>query len=82
SIEEVVARQPEVIICSSMEDRGDLARTKALWGKWPQIPAVRDGRIYRIEPDIITRSSPRIVDAVEIMARMLHPEIGNIITPR
>jgi iron complex transport system substrate-binding protein len=36
--------------------------------------AVKNGKIFKINADIISRPAPRIVDALEQIARALHPE--------
>jgi iron complex transport system substrate-binding protein len=75
SVEEVVARQPEVIILSSMNyGKEDVAKVWNLWKKWRNIPAVRDNRMHIIDTDLIDRSSPRIVDGLEEMVKIIHPE--------
>jgi iron complex transport system substrate-binding protein len=38
-------------------------------------PAVKNKRIFRINGDLMTRPSPRIVDLIEQMARSLHPNV-------
>jgi iron complex transport system substrate-binding protein len=42
---------------------------------WDSITAVQNNNIYEINADIISRSGPRLVDALEIIAKMVHPEI-------
>jgi iron complex transport system substrate-binding protein len=42
---------------------------------WDAIAAVQNERIYAINPDIISRPGPRIVDALEQLARDLYPEV-------
>jgi iron complex transport system substrate-binding protein len=42
---------------------------------WDTISAVQNGALYEINADIISRSGPRLVDALEIIAKMVHPEI-------
>lgn len=37
-------------------------------------PAVKNDKVFKINADIISRPSPRIIDALEQIARMLHPE--------
>ena len=37
-------------------------------------PAVRDGRVYKINDDHLARPGPRAVDGLEEMARALHPD--------
>jgi len=42
---------------------------------WQLITAVANDDIYEINADIISRSGPRLVEALEILAKMIHPEI-------
>ena len=42
---------------------------------WNTITAIKNGAIYEINADIISRSGPRLVDALELIAKMVHPEI-------
>ena len=42
---------------------------------WDSITAVENGDLYEINADIISRSGPRLVDALEQIAKMVHPEI-------
>jgi iron complex transport system substrate-binding protein len=46
---------------------------KNFWQKFEGIPAVKNNRIYPINTDLISRASPRIVDAIETMALIFHP---------
>jgi len=42
---------------------------------WASIAAVRDGRIYAVDPDLFSRAGPRVAEAVETLARLLYPEV-------
>jgi iron complex transport system substrate-binding protein len=75
SLEEVIRKKPEVIIISSMERRGRFEKARQEWFKWTSIPAVKHGRVYLIDSDLIDRPSPRIVEGLEAMARYIHPEV-------
>ena len=74
SMEEILRRAPEVILISSMNPKGDYQKVLQQWGRWRAIPAVKNGRIHLIDSDLIDRPSPRIVDGLEEIARILHPE--------
>jgi iron complex transport system substrate-binding protein len=41
---------------------------------WGSISAVKNSRIYVIDPDIVSRPGPRLVDALETLAQALYPE--------
>lgn len=73
-MEEILRRAPEVILISSMNPKGDYSRVIQEWSRWKMIPAIKNGRIHLIDSDLIDRPSPRIIDGLEEMARLIHPE--------
>ncbi len=75
NVEEIIARKPNVIIISSMDLGGQFEAARDEWLKLTVIPASRDGRVHLIDSDISNRPGPRIVDALENMARFVHPEV-------
>jgi len=83
---EVVASQPEVVIlmpCGFDVKRGlqDVPLLTARDG-WADLPAARNRRVYVIDASAYTsRSGPRLVTGLEIMAEMLHPELFSGLIP-
>lgn len=73
SAEEVVAADPEVIILSDQAAGVSEEAVRARSG-WSGIAAVKGDRIVFLDPDIGSRPGPRIVDALEQIARILHPD--------
>ena len=73
-MEEILKRSPEVIIISSMNPKGDYQKILGEWTRWKTIPAVKNGRIHLVDSDLLDRPSPRIIDGLEEIARVLHPE--------
>ena len=74
SMEEILKRSPEVILISSMNPKGDYQRLLQEWARWKVIPAVKNGHISLIDSDLIDRPSPRIINGLEEIAKVLHPE--------
>ncbi len=78
-IRAVEAYAPEVILL--MPCGFTQARTRAEWEAvrnrpaWTNLPAVRAGRVFAVEGSLFHRPGPRLVDGVELLAGMLHPEI-------
>jgi iron complex transport system substrate-binding protein len=68
SLEEVLARKPEVIIISSMERGGEFEKARQEWFKWPSIPAVKRGRVHLVDSDLVDRPSPRIIQGLEAVS--------------
>ncbi|MGP8154784.1 MAG: cobalamin-binding protein [Smithella sp.] len=75
SAEGVIAASPEIIVFAPMVNDKKYASVKNYWQKFGEIPAVKNNKIYPIDADLINRASPRIFDAIEIMALFLHPDI-------
>jgi len=75
TIEEVIRRNPEVIVIS-VTDPGRAVAAAACreWRRWPCIQAVRDGKVFVVNADLLDRPAPRIVEGLERLAALLHPE--------
>jgi iron complex transport system substrate-binding protein len=69
STESVLAADPEVIIASGAGDAPPAWLDN--WRHWPELRAVRDGHVYAIPPELLLRSSPRILDGAEMMCRFI-----------
>ncbi len=79
SIEEVLVKAPDVIIITSMDPRADSQQLVKQWYRWTTIPAVRQGRVFVIDSDLVDLPSPRIIDGLETIAKMLHPELEEVL---
>ena len=82
----IVDSQPEVIVlmpCGFDVKRGlqDLPLLSNRDG-WGTLPAVENNRVYVIDAGAYTsRSGPRLVDGLEILAEMLHPSLFSGMVP-
>ena len=63
TVEAVLEADPEAIIATGMGD----ARPEWLhdWDKWTRLTAVKRGNLFHINPDIMQRHTPRILDGTE-----------------
>ena len=75
SREQVLTLKPEVLIITSMARQAVFEQVKAQWRRWPNIPAVRDDRIHLVDSDLFDRPSPRLVNGLELLIRLIHPEL-------
>lgn len=73
SRETVAARAPDVII-APVSHGTELVTEHSIVRDFPTTPAVINRRILRIDPNLVDRPGPRIVDGLEQLARGLHPE--------
>jgi iron complex transport system substrate-binding protein len=75
SVEEILARGPEVIIEAmpgASIDSPDVLVEQ--WRRVGPIPAVRNGRVYLLTEDYVNIPSPRVVLLAENLLTLLHPE--------
>ncbi|MBM2824480.1 MAG: Cobalamin-binding protein [Dehalococcoidales bacterium] len=75
SIERIVSADPEIIILptthGSASTLPEMLKTNPAWRG---ITAVKQGRIYTVDADLVDRSGPRIVQGLKEIAKILHPE--------
>lgn len=69
SVEAVIAANPQVIINSASDERN--AEQLANWRRWSAIDAVRNGHLYGIPSDLISRPTPRILEGLERLCELL-----------
>jgi iron complex transport system substrate-binding protein len=79
SMEEVARRDPDIIVVLNKECRDDECFTA--WRAHRNLKAVRKGLIYQIDADLIARPSPKIMDAFEQLAAILHPTLFSMPSP-
>ena len=80
SLEALVGLAPEVIITTSSPGgadamAGQIDRLRSFEG-WKSLPAVKSGRVHFIEGDLLTRPGPRLIEALEQLASLIHPPTG------
>jgi iron complex transport system substrate-binding protein len=71
SREAVIGYNPDVVLVSSDVVPSTDAMI-ALYPEWSRLSAVRNGRIHRIDADIISRPGPRAVDGLQLLFSLLH----------
>ena len=76
SLEAILYKNPEVIIVVGMLEGDYSIGETERWNRWENLSAVKNRRIHRIDLSLVTRrGSPRVVDGLEEVARILHPEL-------
>jgi iron complex transport system substrate-binding protein len=76
TLESVIQRNPQVIIVTnSMGDQHTALDYIKSNDQFKATDAVKNGQVYEIDTDIFGRTTPRIVDGLETLAKLLHPEL-------
>ena len=73
SSEEVITQNPEIILLADAP-YGVTPETVASRAGWDVIAAVQNGAVYEFDPFLVSVPGPRLVNGLETMARLLHPE--------
>ncbi len=73
SLEAAVGRAPEVIILAR-HGAGTGPAAREQWQRLESLPAIRSGRLYAADGDLLHRYGPRVADGLELLARLIHPE--------
>ncbi|OYT43944.1 hypothetical protein B6U90_06240 [Thermoplasmatales archaeon ex4484_6] len=75
SVETVIDADPDVIICSQSESWPTHTRETILSDPlWEDITAVREGRVFDVNGDLIDRTGPRLIEGLETIHLILFPE--------
>ena len=79
SVEAAVALAPQVIVladhASANGGHSDAGRPEPeKWRRFASVPAIRAGRLYSVDLSILHRYGPSVVDGLESLARLIHPE--------
>ncbi|MBV6396966.1 MAG: Vitamin B12-binding protein [Anaerolineales bacterium] len=72
-LEQLVVMPPDIILLGDAA-YGQSAETVAARQGWDTLKAVVDGKIFPFDDNLLTRPGPRLVDGLEALARLLHPE--------
>jgi len=77
SLEAMIQANPEVIIAGAGHGSGEVLPLEYVKTE-PRLRNVNariDNRVYAIDADLASRGGPRIVDALEQFAELIHPEL-------
>jgi iron complex transport system substrate-binding protein len=80
SWEDILVLQPDIVLISSMAGGLDPKELLQTWKKWDQLDAVANNRIFVVDADLFDRPTPRLIDGLEIIAEIIHPEVFQLDT--
>ena len=75
SNEVIIDAKPDIIVLGYMikgTESVDEVRNRS---GWSEIPAVSNNKIYIIDSDLILRPGPRVIQGLEQLAQIIHPEL-------
>jgi iron complex transport system substrate-binding protein len=75
SIEELIAKDPQMVLIGDYTWGGVTAEDVRARAGWGALSAVKNGRLYPFDDNLVSRPGPRLVDGLEALARLFHPEL-------
>ena len=75
SVEEVLAKQPDMIVLGDNTYGGVTPEQVKARPGWGALNAVKQGKIFTFDDNTVSRPGPRLVDGLEAMAKLLHPDL-------
>jgi iron complex transport system substrate-binding protein len=76
SLEELLRADPDMIILADelVTMNPQTPQTVARRPGWSLLRAVSRGAIYPIETEVVSRPGPRVVEGLELLAKLFHPD--------
>ncbi len=75
SVEELITQNPDVILLGDYTWGGITPEDIAARPGWEVIAAVQNEQVYTFDDNLVSRPGPRMVDGLEALAELLHPEL-------
>jgi len=75
SVEQLLARQPDVIVLGDNTYGGVTPEQVASRTGWQALQAVQQEKVFIFDDNLVSRPGPRLVDGLEAMAKLLHPDL-------
>jgi iron complex transport system substrate-binding protein len=75
SLEQLVTTDPDLIVLGSATYGGQTPETVAQRPGWQTLTAVKNNAVYTFDDNLVSRPGPRIVDGLEALAKLIHPEL-------
>jgi iron complex transport system substrate-binding protein len=75
SLEEIVNQDPDIIIFSHAAYSGRTKEQVLARTGWESIKAIKNTAVFSIDGNLIDRPGPRVVEGLEELAKLIHPEL-------
>jgi iron complex transport system substrate-binding protein len=74
SMETVLEKDPEVLVFPVGSTESVPEHEQDTWKRWTGLSAVQRERLHVVSSDALNRPGPRVVDGLEQLAQVIHPE--------
>lgn len=77
SLEEVLRRDPEVLLFPVGTSEGIPEAEQQRWCKWTTLSAVAHNRLHQVKAELVNRPGPRAIEGIESLAKAMHPGMAS-----
>ncbi len=81
SMEVVLWKDPQILLFPSRDGTGSSESALAQWTQWNTIAAVKNKRLHFVPWALVSRPGPRIVQGLAALARVIHPDVFQVVEP-
>lgn len=74
SMETVLEKDPEILVFPVGSTESVPEHEQQTWKRWTGLSAVQRHRLHVVSSDALNRPGPRVVDGLEQLAQVIHPE--------
>jgi iron complex transport system substrate-binding protein len=75
SVEQIVSTDPDLILLGDATWGGVTAESVGQRPGWEKLKAAASKQVYPFDDNTVSRPGPRLVDGLEALAKLLHPEL-------
>ncbi len=75
SLEELIKQDPDLILLGDFTLGGVTPEMVSQRAGWSGIAAVKSGKVFPFDDNLVSRPGPRLVDGLEALAKFLHPDL-------
>jgi iron complex transport system substrate-binding protein len=75
SIEELIVQDPAIIVLGDYTWGGVTPEMVKARPGWETLSAVKNGQVFTFDDNLVSRPGPRLVDGLEALSKLLHPDL-------
>jgi iron complex transport system substrate-binding protein len=74
NVETLIQQNPDIILLGDYTYGNVTPQDVMARAGWKDIKAIKEGKVYPFNDDLVSRPGPRLVDGLEALAKILHPD--------
>ena len=75
TMEEVLRQNPDILLFPVGRFEGIPQAEQDRWRRWETITAVKEGKLFQVQSDLLNRPGPRIIEGLRQLVQFLHPDV-------